>query len=169
MSTMEAKPIVNGAASAEEPPVSTVHSAMPVVAPSARTEGPEISASEPRRFGEQGRTAQTLLYAILRLEAIIDEEIAALQSLRRVDYDGFSRRKNRGLLELVRSSKASAGADRDPQLAGEIARLRTKLDKNRALLLLHFDAVRAVADIICKSLREAESDGTYVAASRAGK
>ena len=126
-------------------------------------------ANAVRPSGESNGAASALLHAILRLEAVIDEEIAALQSRSRVDYDGFYRRKNRGLLELVRSSKSATQATHDPRIAEEIDQLRAKLVKNLALLRLHFDAVRSVAEIICKSFRDAESDGTYTAISRARK
>jgi hypothetical protein len=129
----------------------------------------DAATDEAQLRSERRNAAQPLLQAILRMEALVDEEISALKSLKKVDYDGFSRRKNRSLLELVRSSKVVAGSGRDVQIADEVARLRAKLDKNRALLLLHFDAVRSVAEIICKSLRESESDGTYAATSRARK
>jgi hypothetical protein len=129
----------------------------------------DVGVEELRPGDEPNSAASALLHAILRLESVIDEEITALQSRRRVDYEGYSRRKNRGLLELVRSWKGNAKTGRDPRLAAEVGRLRSKLHKNRALLQLHFNAVQSVAEVICRSLREAESDGTYAATSRMGK
>jgi hypothetical protein len=169
MNVMETVSIGDAARSADEKGfVSPVTSGalVPSVGNAQATAG---DANAVRQSEENNGTASALLHAILRLEAVIDEEIAALQSRSRVDYDGFYRRKNRGLLELVRSSKNTTLATHDPRIAEEVDQLRAKLVKNLALLRLHFDAVRSVADIICKSFRDAESDGTYTAISRARK
>ena len=42
-----------------------------------------------------------------------------------------------------------------------LQRLREKLERNRSILEMHYDAVREVASIIVKAVKEAESDGTY--------
>jgi hypothetical protein len=153
-------------------PADATHAAVPApfdAMSAAAGNGEEMPAMAGREAtGEPATLASTLLNAVRRMEVIIDEEIAALQEGRRVDYEEFSRRKNRGLLEIVRASRAAPGATHDPLVAAEIERLRAKLVDNQALLQLHVDAVRLVADIICRSLREAESDGTYAAPSRAG-
>lgn len=115
---------------------------------------------------QSGTAASVLLHAIQRLENVIDEEIMALQQRQKVDFDAFSRRKNRGLLELVRSSKAAGESGRNPAVAAEVIKLRAKLEQNYTVLRLHFEAVRAVSELICRTIREAESDGTYAVASR---
>jgi len=106
-----------------------------------------------------------LLRALQRLESVIDEEVVALQQRQPINLDQFSQRKNRGLLELVRSDRAAGDANRDPVIVAQIVRLRSKLEHNEKMLRLHFDAVRSVADIICRAIREAESDGTYPASA----
>jgi len=48
--------------------------------------------------------------------------------------------------------------------------LRQKLERNRAVLEMHYEAVREVAAIIVRAIREADSDGTYsVTASQKSK
>jgi hypothetical protein len=42
-----------------------------------------------------------------------------------------------------------------------LAGLRAKLDANRAVLKLHLEAVREIANIMSDAIRDAESDGTY--------
>jgi hypothetical protein len=110
--------------------------------------------------GGAGRAA-ALLRAMQRLESVIDEEVEALRERRFVDFDQFSRRKNRGLLELVRSSRAAGDIRKDPAIAARIVGLRGKLRQNYDMLRLHFEAVRAVSEIIGRVIRDAESDGTY--------
>jgi hypothetical protein len=51
----------------------------------------------------------------------------------------------------------------DSEIREEIRRLRQKLERNRAILEMHYDAVREVATIIVRAIKEAESDGTYSA------
>jgi hypothetical protein len=113
-----------------------------------------------RPTGANARTA-ALVRALQRLEGIIDEEITALQERREVDFDSFAQRKNRGLLELVRSSRVAGDGQHEPAVAAEVLRLRAKLEKNYNVLRVHFEAVRAVSEIICRTIRDAESDGTY--------
>jgi hypothetical protein len=47
------------------------------------------------------------------------------------------------------------------EVTEEIQRLREKLERNRSLLEMHYDAVREVASIIVKAIKDADSDGTY--------
>ena len=49
----------------------------------------------------------------------------------------------------------------ETEITEEIQRLREKLERNRSLLEMHYDAVREVASIIVRAIKEAESDGTY--------
>lgn len=105
--------------------------------------------------------AAGMLSAIARLEGVVDEETAALESRRPIDLDGTSRRKNRGLLELLRSTRAAGDLRRDPRISERLTELRHKLERNRSLLQMHLDAVREVSAIISRTIREAESDGTY--------
>jgi hypothetical protein len=111
-----------------------------------------------------------LLAAILRLENIVEEETAALTSGNRVDFDEFSARKSRGMLEFVRLMRARMHLGSEVEVTTQVQRLRQKLERNRAVLEMHYDAVREVAAIIVKAVRDAESDGTYSGrAARDGK
>jgi hypothetical protein len=102
-----------------------------------------------------------LLAAIRRLESIVEEETIALSTNKKIDFDDFSARKSRGMLEFVRLMRARASLGADSEITEEIQRLRQKLERNRAILEMHYDAVREVATIIIKAIKDAESDGTY--------
>jgi hypothetical protein len=128
-------------------------------APGARRE----AALPARDAATPVNRAAALLRVLQRLESVIDEEVSALRQRQAIDLDQFSRRKNRGLLELVRVGKGFGDPRSDPSVAREISRLRAKLEENYGILRLHLNAVRAVSDVICRSIREAESDGTYPA------
>jgi hypothetical protein len=101
------------------------------------------------------------LSAIERLKATIDEETEKLALRSLVDFDGFSQRKNRGLLELTRAVRLTQGAEADPRVVAHLTRLRASLVRNQAALQMHLDAVREVSAIIAKSIQDVESDGTY--------
>ncbi|WP_027556661.1 hypothetical protein [Bradyrhizobium sp. Cp5.3] len=102
-----------------------------------------------------------LLAAIRRLEGIVEEETVALATGKKIDFDDFSARKSRSMLEFVRLMRARIHLGGKAEITWEIRRLRDKLERNRAMLEMHYDAVREVAAIIIKAIKDAESDGTY--------
>ncbi|RZN09159.1 flagellar biosynthesis protein FlgN [Bradyrhizobium genosp. SA-3] len=102
-----------------------------------------------------------LLAAIRRLESIVEEETAALAAGKKIDFDDFSARKSRSMLEFVRLMRARVHLGGEIEITEEIQRLREKLERNRSVLEMHYDAVREVATIIVKAIKDAESDGTY--------
>ncbi len=111
-----------------------------------------------------------LLSAIRRLENIIEEETLALATGQKIDFDDFSARKSRSMLEFVRLMRARMHLGGETEITEEIQLLREKLERNRSLLEMHYDAVREVATIIVRAIKEAESDGTYTGrATRDGK
>ena len=65
------------------------------------------------------------------------------------------------MLEFVRLMRARMHLGGEVEITEEVQRLRQKLERNRAVLEMHYDAVREVASIIVKAVRDAESDGTY--------
>ncbi|MGY3606576.1 MULTISPECIES: hypothetical protein [unclassified Bradyrhizobium] len=106
-------------------------------------------------------TNSNALNAIERLTATIEEETDKLENRTQVDFDSFSQRKNRGLLELTRAMRVTQGIEFDPRVVAHLTRLRASLVRNQAALQMHLDAVREVSAIIAKSIQEVESDGTY--------
>jgi hypothetical protein len=117
----------------------------------------EIDAAGAARSDE----VSGLLAAIRRLETIVEEETVALATGKKIDFDDFSARKSRSMLEFVRLMRARMHLGNDVEITGEIQRLREKLERNRSILEMHYDAVREVAAIIVKAIKDAESDGTY--------
>jgi hypothetical protein len=107
--------------------------------------------------------ARGLLAAIRRLEGVVEEETIALGTRKKIDFDDFSRRKSRSMLEFVRLMRGRMRRGDEVEIAEEIQKLRQKLEQNRAILEMHYDAVREVATIIARAIRETESDGTYSA------
>ncbi|UWU70742.1 flagellar biosynthesis protein FlgN [Bradyrhizobium sp. NC92] len=102
-----------------------------------------------------------LLAAIRRLASIVEEETTALATGQKIDFDDFSARKSRSMLEFVRLMRARMHLGGEVEITEEIQRLREKLERNRSILEMHYDAVREVASIIVKAVKDAESDGTY--------
>lgn len=122
---------------------------------------------EPVAPGQWLGTNTSTLSAIERLLVTVDEETEKLEIRASVDFDSFSQRKNRGLLELTRAMRLTQSVGADPRVAPHLARLRTSLVRNQTALQIHLDAVREVSAIIARSIQEVESDGTYsVAESR---
>ncbi|WP_375312974.1 flagellar biosynthesis protein FlgN [Bradyrhizobium sp. A5] len=129
---------------------------LPVLLPNVGKEA-EIDGADGARFDEM----RGLLAAIRRLESIVEEETAALATGKKVDFDDFSARKSRSMLEFVRLMRARMHLGSEVEITEEIQRLREKLERNRSILEMHYDAVREVATIIVRAIKDAESDGTY--------
>jgi hypothetical protein len=119
------------------------------------------AGDEQRIPGHWLGTNASTLSAVERLKATIDEETEKLEVRAFVDFDAFSQRKNRGLLELTRAMRLTQGAGADPRVVPHLTRLRASLVRNQAALQIHLDAVREVSAIIAKLIQEGESDGTY--------
>ncbi|MDA9406747.1 flagellar biosynthesis protein FlgN [Bradyrhizobium sp. CCBAU 45384] len=131
---------------------------LPNVASDMTPDDPEAAA---RLEVVRSEEVRGLLVAIRRLETIVEEETAALATGQKVDFDDFSARKSRSMLEFVRLMRARMHLGSETEITEEIQRLREKLERNRSLLEMHYDAVREVANIILRAIKEAESDGTY--------
>ncbi|WP_339031234.1 flagellar biosynthesis protein FlgN [Bradyrhizobium symbiodeficiens] len=125
---------------------------LPVVSDEAVVDGADAARSDEVRG---------LLAAIRRLESIVEEETVALATRQKIDFDDFSARKSRSMLEFVRLMRARMHLGGDVEVTEEIQRLREKLERNRSILEMHYDAVREIASVIVKAIKEAESDGTY--------
>ena len=139
---------------------------LPIVGSDMASDGIDVARSE----GERSHEVRGLLTAIRRLESIIEEETAALATGKKIDFDDFSARKSRSMLEFVRLMRARMHLGGETEITEEIQRLREKLERNRSILEMHYDAVREVATIIVRAIKEAESDGTYTGrAAKDGK
>jgi hypothetical protein len=128
------------------------------------TPGASARASDEKAgaFGVIERAAE-------RLEQVIDQETAALQTRGGVDLKDFNDRKSLGLLELTRAMRHIEGTAPDQALQSRLTRLRNKLEINRAALKMHLDAVREISTILSDAMRNAESDGTYSPSIRGGR
>ncbi|SFI19710.1 flagellar biosynthesis protein FlgN [Bradyrhizobium sp. cf659] len=133
---------------------------LPVLLPNVGGEA-VVDGAEAARADE----VRGLLAAIRRLEGIVEEETVALATGKKIDFDDFSARKSRSMLEFVRLMRARMHLGSEVEITEEIQRLREKLERNRSILEMHYDAVREVATIIVKAIREADSDGTYTGRS----
>jgi len=133
------------------------------VAPPASLPALATSATTPgrRRMPAPAATLTTLLRAIERTEDLLDEETFALKDRRAIDLVSFIRRKNQSLLEITRAARALSDYEVGPAVTDRLAGLKDKLERNQAVLRLHLEAVREVAELLAKAARDADSDGTY--------
>ena len=148
------QPVVDAEAMTVE--AASSNALLPVLLPNVGGEA-VVDRAEAARADE----VRGLLAAIRRLESIVEEETAALATGKKVDFDDFSARKSRSMLEFVRLMRARMHLGAEVEVTEQIQRLREKLERNRSVLEMHYDAVREVAGIIVKAIKEAESDGTY--------
>lgn len=96
-----------------------------------------------------------------RLEAVLDLETESLRHNRPCDLAETCGRKRQGLLELTRFLPSLATSEEREGARSRLGRLEGKIAQNHAVLDIRIGAVRQVADIISRTLREADSDGTY--------
>src|SRR5262245_6875481 len=71
--------------------------ALPVHLPGAAGDAAFV-ATDPAKAEE----VRGLLAAIRRLESVVEEETVALATGKKIDFDDFSTRKGRGMLEFIR-------------------------------------------------------------------
>ncbi len=104
-----------------------------------------------------------------RVEAVIEAETEAFSRNLKLDMVALNQRKRQGLLELSRVMRNLPGLGPNPVARDRLAGLAGKLETNRTVLDRQLRALREVVDIVSRSLKEAESDGTYsrLAGSRA--
>jgi hypothetical protein len=127
---------------------------------------PDVGGEAMESNGARSDEVHGLLAAIRRLESVVEEETVALETGKKIDFDDFSARKSRSMLEFVRLMRARIYLGGEAEVTEEVRRLRQKLERNRTILEMHYDAVREVATIIVRAIREAESDGTYARVAR---
>lgn len=96
-----------------------------------------------------------------RLEAVVDGETGALKLNLPARVGETGQRKRQGMLELGRAMRLLAKDGPDPRVQERLRGFAAKLEDNRRVLDTHLRAVRDVADIIARTMREMESDGTY--------
>jgi hypothetical protein len=107
-----------------------------------------------------------LAKVIERLESVIDHETEVLRSRGAIDLKEWNNRKNQGLLDLTRALRPLGLRGPDAKTLAALARLRAKLEVNRALIRNHVEAVREISAMLCEAIRNLESDGTYAPAVR---
>ena len=104
--------------------------------------------------------------AVSRLADIVDEETEALRAHTPIDLKASNDRKSLGLIELNRVLRLIESTKPEPSTVKALEALNGKLEANGHFLKLHLEAVREVAAIISRTIREADSDGTYSPAFR---
>lgn len=103
----------------------------------------------------------TIHAVIDRLLGVVMAETEALTRRVPIDIDAVTRQKRQGLLELTRLMRALPAVGPKQEVRARLAALAEALDRNQAALDVQLSAVRDVAEIVAKVMREAESDGTY--------
>ncbi|MCF3932495.1 flagellar protein FlgN [Acuticoccus sp. M5D2P5] len=103
---------------------------------------------------------QALATSLARLEALVDDCIAALETGGRVDDAGFAEAKGRALLQLSRFGAVPIDA-LDDALSDQVSRLRHKLAREESLLKVRLQAAELVAELVADAVMADEWDGTY--------
>jgi hypothetical protein len=118
------------------------------------------AAPQPPAVPEPDPTVAAFMGIMDRLEQIIDAETDSLTRNLPDRIGESGQRKRQGLLELGRAMRHLRGKA-SPEVQDRLNAFSGKLENNRRMLDIHLRAVRDVADLIARSLREMDSDGTY--------
>lgn len=116
-----------------------------------------------------GPKAGNLRSIILRIEEAVEAETEAIRSDVNFDLKASIARKSRYLYELNRAVKDVPGAEALAPYRADIARLRTKLERNEAAIRAHLSAVNEVASLLQGAIERSEADGTYTTNAFAGR
>ncbi len=142
----------NGAAEAEFPICGEVeHRAANGLAP----------GGDPMPPDALGRGNQGLLATIERLQAILEDETAALQNQTTPQLTEFIAKKNQALWDLSRALRDRRQAADDGEIVARISDLNQVLAINQFILRRHLSAAQEISEILTNAVRAAESDGTY--------
>ncbi len=107
-----------------------------------------------------------VLFAIRRLEGVIEHETGVLMEGGAVDLANINASKSRGLRDFNKAlGKAVKSVDNAvlKTLQPVLDNLRLKLEQNCEALKLHLRAVSELTGIIRDALETHEADGTYTA------
>lgn len=96
-----------------------------------------------------------------RVERLVDNETAALRARTAIDLKASNNGKSQALLEFSLAIRSLEGRPLDADLVQRLGVLRKKLETNRAVLHMHLEAVREIADVVAGTIQDCEWDGTY--------
>lgn len=127
-----------------------------------------------RQGGPVSGAQRALGQVFARLEAVIEDELAALREGRVAGLDEITRRKSQCLLDLTRLARAinveALTADEGGEaLRQDLIHIKARLADNEATLKRYMEAAREVASLVADGLRASESDGTYAEAGPFGR
>jgi hypothetical protein len=125
------------------------------------SQGPKLQLTNPAPTSAAASAMPTFLAIVDRLESAVEAETEALSHNLPADLADLNRRKRQGLFELNRIMRAFAATGPDAEAQARLGGLAAKLEHNRRVLDVQLRAVREIADIIARSMKDAESDGTY--------
>ncbi|AKI02129.1 hypothetical protein IMCC20628_03440 [Hoeflea sp. IMCC20628] len=100
---------------------------------------------------------------LLRLEAIVDAENAAIGSDPKFDLRQSNAVKSRCLYDMTMLFKGINPDRLDHAHLDHLKTVKAKLDVNSLKVGAHMEAVRDIAELIKGTVTESEADGTYSA------
>jgi hypothetical protein len=103
------------------------------------------------------------LLTVERLTDAVERETRDLDGPGPVDYRAHSQRKSQGLLELSRIDVNLAGMRSHPRARAALGDLLGKLEKNQKILHARLRAARTISEVLARTIRDGQSDGTYSA------
>lgn len=106
-------------------------------------------------------TLERVTVSIDAVLKIVEDETAAIRALGVKEIEKYSERKGQALMSLTHLLGAGSSFGSNEVVITKLKALRVALDANRALLKIHIDAVNEVSQIIVRSVRQAQADGTY--------
>lgn len=113
------------------------------------------------RAPENAAAHAGLIASLDRLETLLDDNLAALQTGASVDDAAVAQAKGRMLLELSRHPVPTDRTPHTAELADRVARVRRKLNEERRLLQRRLEAAELISAIITETVMADEGDGTY--------
>ncbi|MBB3146296.1 hypothetical protein FHS21_002711 [Phyllobacterium trifolii] len=126
----------------------------------------EIMTNDQNRSNVPEPALEPVLFAIRRLEDVVERETRLLLEGQLVDLANINANKSRGLRDFNKAmGKAVKTVDTRAlkTLQPVLDSLRQKLDRNCDAIKLHLRAVTELAGIIRDALETQEADGTYTA------
>lgn len=106
-------------------------------------------------------TSDSLGLVLSRLEEVLREENAVLESKQVVEHEPFVRRKNQLLREIIVLQRCEQDKAKLAEATAHIRRVKALVERNHSLLKSQVDAMTDITALLSEVAIAEESDGTY--------
>lgn len=96
-----------------------------------------------------------------RIADAIEKETIDLKNCNNIDYRLHNQRKNQFFIEIKRMETSLSKFKNNKKIQKSIKNLIKKIEDNEFILRAKLNAAKTITEIVIKTIKDAQSDGTY--------